>query len=310
MSFTSDLQRLSVTVVVASSAALLALFIAFGGLYGFVHAAQAQTTGDPVFVGAGDIASCSSTGDEATAQLLDGIVGTVFTAGDNAYFSGTDDEFRNCYEPSWGRHKARTKPSVGNHEYQTLGAAGYFNYFGEAAGNRSKGYYSYDLGKWHIIALNSMCHRVGGCADKSPMVNWLKKDLAANKNKKCTLAYFHHPLFSSGEHGNNGQMHSAWKALYAANADVVVNGHDHNYERFAPQDPQGKKNNKRGIREFVVGTGGTFLRPFADIKPNSEVRNADTEGVLKLTLHSTSYDWEFVPVAGKTFRDSGTTNCH
>jgi acid phosphatase type 7 len=190
-----------------------------------------------VLVGAGDIASCSSTGDEATAKLLDGISGTVFTTGDNVYDSGTATEFKNCYEPSWGRHKARTKPSVGNHEYLTAGASGYFGYFGAAAGDPNKGYYSYNLGEWHVISLNSMCENVGGCGATTPMVSWLKQDLAANP-KACTLAYFHHPLFSSGEHGTQ-KMRPTWDVLYAANADIIVSGHDHLYERFAPQSPSG-----------------------------------------------------------------------
>ncbi len=263
----------------------------------------------PVVVGAGDIASCSSTGDEATASLLDGIAGTVYTTGDNAYESGTTDEFENCYEPSWGRHKARTKPSVGNHEYDTPGASGYFSYFGAAAGDPSEGYYSYNLGEWHIISLNSMCENVGGCGASSPMLTWLKNDLAANP-QPCTLAYWHHPLFSSGPHGNQTKMKPTWDALYAANVDVVLNGHDHVYERFAPQTPSGVADPASGIREFVVGSGGRSHYEFSTIKPNSEVLNSDTYGVLKLTLNSSSYAWEFVPEAGKTFTDSGSTNCH
>jgi acid phosphatase type 7 len=263
-----------------------------------------------VLVGAGDIASCSSAGDEATARLLDGISGTVFTTGDNAYNSGTATQFKTCYHPSWGRHKARTRPSVGNHEYNTAGASGYFNYFGSAAGDPRKGYYSYNLGEWHVVALNSMCNQVGGCGATSPMVSWLKQDLAANP-KKCTLAYFHHPLFSSGfHHGNTPRMKPSWDALYAANAEVVLGGHEHNYERFAPQSPSGVANSARGIREFVVGMGGRSHYSFGTVQPNSQVRNANTYGVLKLTLHPSSYEWKFVPVAGKTFTDSGTTSCH
>jgi len=273
--------------------------------------------GDPVFVGAGDIASCASSGDEATANLLDGIPGTVYTLGDNAYNSGTDAEFANCYDPSWGRHKARTKPSVGNHEYQTAGASGYYNYFGDVASPTEpgcrincKGYYSYDLGAWHIVALNSMCENVGGCGASSTMVTWLQGDLAAHPSS-CTLAYWHHPVFSSGSaHGNDPKMIPSWDALYAAGADVVLSGHDHDYERFAPQKSSGEADSTRGIREFVVGTGGRSLRAFGTIRANSEVRNFDTYGVLKLTLHASSYEWQFVPEADKTFSDSGTGNCH
>lgn len=297
----------------AAAAVCLAVVMATGvvlGLHESIRPAEAQTTGDPVLVGAGDISRCDTDNDEATAKLLDGIAGTVFTVGDNAYTSGTDAEFKNCYDPTWGRHKARTKPSVGNHEYNVAGASGYFNYFGTTAGDPTKGYYSYNVGAWHVVVLNSMCEKVGGCNTESPMVRWLKNDLAANSAKKCTLAYWHHPLFSSGEHGNSTKMRPSWQALYAANADLVINGHDHDYERFAPQRPSGAADSARGIREFVVGTGGTTLRPFGTIKPNSQVRNANTHGVLKLTLHATSYDWNFVPVAGKTFTDSGRTSCH
>jgi acid phosphatase type 7 len=266
--------------------------------------------GDPVLVGAGDIASCSSSGDEATAKLLSGIPGTVYTTGDNAYEDGTASEFANCYGSSWGRYKARTRPSVGNHEYQTPKASGYYGYFGSAAGDPDKGYYSYDLGEWHIISLNSMCGKVGGCDANSPMVTWLKEDLASNPTP-CTLAYFHHPLFSSGsEHGNDPRMRPSWDALYEAGAEVVLNGHDHDYERFGPQTPAGKADSKRGIREFVVGTGGNSLYAFLPPKPNSQVRNVHTYGVLKLTLHPGSYEWKFVPVAGKTFTDSGSDSCH
>jgi acid phosphatase type 7 len=265
---------------------------------------------DPVLVGAGDIATPSAQNDEATAKLLDGIPGTVYTLGDNAYPDGAPSEFTNYYGPTWGRHKARTKPSVGDHEYITSGASGYFGYFGAAAGKPSEGYYSYNLGEWHVVVLNSNCTKVGGCGSTSPMVTWLKKDLAANP-RKCTLSYFHHPLFSSGgEHGNISSVRPIWDALYAANADVVLNGNDHNYERFAPQTPSGVADSARGIREFVVGTGGGGLYSLGTIKANSQVRNNTTYGVLKLTLHSSSYTWKFVPVAGKSFTDSGTTTCH
>jgi calcineurin-like phosphoesterase family protein len=291
-------------------AAIAALAVACVLVVFYAKDNAAATDGtDPVLVGAGDIARCSSPGAEATARLLDSIPGTVFTTGDNAYESGTTAEFADCYEPTWGRHKARTRPSPGNHEYKTPGASGYFGYFGTAAGDPSKGYYSYDLGQWRVYALNSMCEEVGGCGAASPMVTWLENDLAANP-ADCTLAYFHHPLFSSGEHGNQTKMGPTWDALYAANADVVVNGHDHHYERFAPQRPDGTRDRERGIREFVAGMGGGSHYPLGTVEPNSQVRNTDTYGVLKLTLHPTSYDWRFVPEAGKTFADSGTRGCH
>jgi acid phosphatase type 7 len=266
---------------------------------------------DPVLVGAGDIADCATSGDQATAKLLDDVSGTVYTLGDNAYESGAPSEFSECYDPTWGRHKDRTSPSLGNHDYYTPEASGYFDYFGPAAGDPKKGYYSYDLGEWHVVVLNSQCkHHVGGCEAHSPMVNWLEQDLASNP-KPCTLAYWHAPLFSSGYHGNNARMKPTWEALYAADAEVVLNGHDHDYERFAPQSPRGAADDARGIRQFVVGTGGRELRPFRPaIEANSEVRNANTFGVLKLTLHPNSYEWKFVPPADATFTDSGTSECH
>lgn len=293
--------------------AVLVLVIAVSAfllyLNGYISAVSEGETLPTTLVGTGDIATCPSTGDEATADLIDDIDGTIFTTGDNAYPDATDADFQNCYGPSWGRHKPRTYPSPGNHEYHTSGASGYFDYFGAAAGDPAEGYYSYELGNWHIVSLNSLCEEAGGCGEDSPMVSWLKEDLAASSST-CTLAYWHHPLFSSGYHGNQDQMNPTWDALYAANVDVVLNGHDHTYERFAPQDPSGVVDSARGIREFVVGTGGADLRPFETIQPNSEVRNADTYGVLKLTLHATSYDWEFVPVKGKTFTDFGSASCH
>ena len=275
-----------------------------------VTARKPPQSANPVLVGAGDISTCRNDSDDATAKLLKNIPGTVFTTGDNAYPAGTSRQYKDCYGPNWGLYKVRTKPAVGNHEYLTDGASGYCDYFGPAAGSPSEGYYSYDAGDWHVVVLNSMCEEVGGCGLGSPMVGWLRKDLAANPNNRCTLAYFHHPLFSSGEHGNQTKMTATWEALYEANTDVVVNGHDHDYERFAPQRPDGTKDPRRGIREFVVGTGGAERRPFRTIEPHSEARNANTPGVLKLTLKPTSYDWEFVPVAGKTFTDSGNETCH
>jgi hypothetical protein len=260
-------------------------------------------SGDPVFVGAGDIANCSRTQDESTAKLLDNIAGTVFTVGDNVYPDGTLTQFNNCYGPTWGRHKNRTKPVPGNHDYHVSGAGGYFDYFGAAAGDRSKGYYSYNLGAWHIIALNSEITQSAGSAQEQ----WLRADLAANP-KTCTLAYWHKPRFSSGQHGNIAASQALWQALYDYGADVVLNGHDHTYERFAPQNPNGQADPK-GIREFVVGTGGAALYSFTSNQPNSEIRNNTTHGVLKLTLHSTSYDWQFIPIAGQNFSDSGSANC-
>ena len=261
---------------------------------------------DPVLVGAGDIAYCGSTGDSATARLLTAIPGTVFTTGDNAYDSGTSSQYANCYGPTWGQVRIRTRPTPGNHDYLTSGAGGYFGYFGTRAGAKGKGYYAYNVGSWRVYALNSNCGYVS-CGSTSAQAAWLKADLAANP-RRCVLAYWHHPLFSSGLHGNNSVVKPLWNILYAAHADVVVNGHDHDYERFARQSPGGVRTT-RGIREFVVGTGGRSHYASATIKPNSLARNNTTYGVLKLTLHSTSYSWKFVPIAGRTYTDSGTTTC-
>ncbi len=268
--------------------------------------------GDAVILAAGDIASCSSQGDETTAALLDAHAGTVITLGDNVYSNGTAAEFNDCYAPTltWGRHKARTQPSAGNHDYNTSGATGYYGYFGAAAGDPAKGYHSYDLGAWHIIVINSNCSAIGGCGAGSAQEVWLRADLAAHL-VACTLAYWHHPRFSSGStHGDNAAMQPVWQALYDFDADLVLNGHEHNYERFAPQSPSGVADASNGIVEIIVGTGGRSHYGFGSPKPNSLVRNGDTYGILKLTLHASSYDFQFVPEPGKTFTDAGAANCH
>jgi hypothetical protein len=267
------------------------------------------STGDPVLVGAGDIGHCGSNGDEETAALIDGIAGTVFTAGDNAYENGSPDQFRDCYEPSWGRHRDRTRPAPGNHDWETSGLVGYLGYFGEAAkGPNGSSWYSYDLGTWHVIVLDSMCSMVDGCGPASAQGQWLAADLAAS-DARCTLAIFHLPRFSSGAHGDTPEMDAFWRPLYAAGVDVVVNGHDHDYERFAPQDPDGRIDGDRGIRQFVVGTGGAPLRDFTRVAPNSELRVVLGHGVIAVTLRDGSYEWDFM-VAGTAFRDRGRTPCH
>jgi hypothetical protein len=275
--------------------------------------AVGQLVGDPVLVGAGDIGSCENTGVDQTASLvaLAGIDATVATFGDSAYPKGTAADFAECYDPFWGRFKERTRPSPGNHEYKTAGASGYFGYFGAAAGDPGEGYYSYDLGSWHVISLNSNCASVaGGCAAGSPQEQWLKADLAAHSNE-CTLAYWHHPRFSSGIHGDDTSVAPFWDALYQAGADVVLNGHDHDYERFAPQNPSGQDDPTLGIREFVVGTGGAELRKFrTPIKPNSVVQVAQQNGVLKMTLRPDGYDWQFVTAPVGTVVDADSARCH
>jgi hypothetical protein len=200
---------------------------------------------------------------------------------------------------------------VGNHEYMTQGAQGYYAYFGAAAGDPARGYYSYQVGSWHVVVLNSNCEEVGGCGAGSPQEAWLRADLAANRSE-CALGYWHHPRFSSGSvHGDNAFMRDLWRTLQELGVDVVLTGHEHNYERFAPQDADGRADPTRGIREFVVGTGGhPTLYPFAPPRPNSEVRETGTYGVLKLTLGSGSYDWQFLPTAGSSFADTGSGACH
>jgi hypothetical protein len=229
--------------------------------------------------------------------------------GDLAYPDGSRENFV-CYDKTWGRAKSRTRPAPGNHEFHSSQATPYFDYFGAAAGDPKTGYYSYELGTWHIVVLNSECKDVGGCDAGSPQEKWLRADLAAHP-AACTLAYWHKPLFSSGgAHGNDLTVKPLFQALYDAKADVVVNGHDHDYERFAPQDAEGAVDSKRGIREFVAGTGGKNHRPFGEPKPNSELRDATAFGVLKLTLKASSYDWQFIPEAGNSFTDSGSGKCH
>ena len=206
-------------------------------------------------VGAGDIARCDDRSDRDTARLLGKTRGTVFTLGDNAYPDGTRAQFRNCYDPTWGKYKKRTKPAAGNHEYGTPGASGYFGYFGKAAGKRGKGYYSYERGSWHIIALNSNCEEVGGCGADSRQGRWLRRDLRKHR-AKCTLAYFHHPLYASGrDYDSPDRVRRFWRILNKRDADVILSGHAHRYERYAPMTPRGKRS-ARGIRQFIVGTGG------------------------------------------------------
>jgi hypothetical protein len=259
-----------------------------------------SSSDDVTLVGAGDIAVCDNDNDELTAQLLDGIPGTVFTTGDDAYEEGAIHEFNNCYGPTWGRHKDRTKPVPGNHEYLTPGAAGYFQYY-----DNIPEYYAYDLGNWRIYALNSEID----VDENSPQITWLQADLASNP-RQCVLAYWHQPRWSSGSHhGSDEDYQTLWQILYEAGAELVLNGHEHNYERFAEMNAEGAALSP-GLREIVVGTGGRDLYEFGSALPASEVRDFSTYGVLKLTLRTDGYDWEFIPIPGSTFTDSGSTSCH
>ena len=243
-----------------------------------------------------------------TARLLAATrLGAILTLGDNQYEDGSYSEFTGsgAYAATWGQRKTITRPVPGNHEYHVSGASGYFDYFGSAAGERGKGYYSFELGSWHLIALNS---EISSSASSS-QAQWLRSDLRTTK-KPCVLAYWHRPRFSSGDHGSSTSVAALWQALYEARADVVLSAHDHDYERFALQNPSGQAD-PNGIREFVVGTGGATHSSFSStIAANSQVRNATTYGVLKLTLRAASYEWQFVPEAGGSFTDSGSNACH
>jgi cell division septation protein DedD len=270
------------------------------------------TAGSPVLIGAGDICITSVIQNaRATAALITARPSdAVFTLGDNSNETGTATQYANCYAPTWGAFLGRTHATVGNHDYMTSGAAPYYSYFGAAAGPAGKGYYSYNLANnWHVIVLNSECSEVGGCGAGSPEETFLRNDLAANSGKHI-LAMWHIPRFSSGSaHGDNPTYTAWWQDLYNAHADIVLDGHDHDYERFALQNPDGVAD-PNGIREFVVGTGGAGQRSFGTIRANSQVRSTGTFGVLQLTLGLHSYSWQFIPVAGKTFTDSGTQPTH
>ena len=278
---------------------LLATFVS-------AHVALAQD-GKFVVLAAGDIAECDfdgkSVGAGTTARLLDRYEGIILALGDLAYPDGTPEQFRNCYDPTWGRHKQRTRPVPGNHDYRTNGATGYFEYWAERAGAGGKGYYSFSLGSWHIIALNSNLKKQA----RSEQLDWLRADLAGT-DARCILAFWHHPIFSSLERGASREMRPIFKALYEAGASVVLAGHDHVYERFAPQDPRSRLDPLNGIRAFTVGTGGAPLYRFARIHPNSAFHHNRSWGVLRLVLMPTSYQWEFVTVNDKRL-DQGRSDC-
>ena len=263
-----------------------------------VPAAARPAASEPQLLAAGDIADCDSDGDEATAALLAGLRGPILALGDTVYERGTDDEYSRCYDPTWGRFRDRTRPVVGNHEYGTENAAGYFRYFGARA-HPPNGWYSFDYGGWHVIALNSNCRAAGGCRAGSPQERWLRDDLSAHR-ARCTLAAMHHPRFSSGLHGSDHSLADLWRALADAHADVVLAGHDHHYERFSLRD---------GIRMFVVGTGGRSHYPVVRRLAWSRAIDWRTYGILALRLRRDGYSWRFVPERGGTFRDAGSALC-
>ena len=237
----------------------------------------------------------------------------MFAAGDLAYDNGSDGDFAKSYDPTWGRARARTIPVIGNHEYNTLNAAGFFSYFGPVAGDPTKGYYSLNIGAWHIVVINSNCSKVGGCNVGSPQEVWLKNDLASH-TQTCALALWHAPYYTSVASGQgvtpDAEIQPIWQDLYNANADLVVNGHAHNYERFAPQDANGNLDMAKGLIEIIAGTGGESHMTFGKLPASRVAQNSTAYGVLKLTLRASSYDWQFIPQAGQTFNDSGTQACH
>ncbi len=278
----------------------------------------------PVVVAVGDLA-CAPGSDEArtrrddhgdacrdadTAALVDALDPVAILAlGDLQYEAGTAEQFRSGYATTWGRFKDRTRPVPGNHEYDS-GGSGYFEYFGTAAGDPTEGWYSFDLGPWHLVALNSNCGAVGGCAEGSAQLRWLRADLAAHTAARCTLAYMHHPRLSSGENGHAKAIDPLWETLVAGGVDVLLVGHDHDYERFAPADAAGARDDARGVREFVVGSGGRNHYDLPAEAPLREASNTTDFGVLSLTLALDSYDWEFVPAGGRPSPDSGRGSCH
>ncbi|MBB4677381.1 metallophosphoesterase family protein [Crossiella cryophila] len=273
-----------------------------------VAAAAAAPAADVTVVAAGDICGSNC---KATAAVVGQInPSAVLTAGDNAYDSGTLSEYRTRYDPTWGKYKTITYPSPGNHEYNTSKASGYFDYFNGVgvqngrAGDRSKGYYDWEIGNWKFIALNSNFSKI----DSAAQLSWLKDRLRTN-TKQCVAAYWHHPLFTLGSHTGETKARPLWQALYDAKADLVLVGHDHNYQRFAPQNPQGKADSA-GLRQVLVGTGGKSNYNFSRDLPNVDAKDAKSNGVLKLTLSGTSYRGDFVPVSGQSYKDSFTGTCH
>lgn len=292
------------------------LLFFFLSLTSHCFAAKKAPNNDSVLIvyTAGDIADCSSkklaAHSAATAKIIHAGIAQnptaiVLTLGDHTYPVGTPDEFENCYESTWGKFKNRTYPIPGNHEYYIPSAYPYFKYFGQAAGSQQRPYYSFNKGSWHIIALDSNLKK----EKQQAQLEWLEQDLKQNRSS-CTLAYWHHPMYSSGLHGNNSIMKPAWEMLMNAKADLVLSGHDHSYERFALQNSRGERDDQTGLREIVVGTGGAKLMPAVWKRQHSEVLNTKTHGVLKLNLKKQSYNWKFLAVKGSNFTDEGRADCY
>lgn len=296
-------RRLTLAARVLGLAMAIGCSQAYFGTEGVVSGPVAP--GDSaVVLAAGDIASCRTSGDELTAALLDTLPGLVLALGDNAYASGSAAEYQTCYAPTWGRHLGRTRAIPGNHDYHTPGAAAYFAYYGERAGPAGRGWYSFDVGAWHVVALNSNAPMSRG----SEQERWLRADLAAHP-RRCTLALMHHPRFSSGMHGDNSAVAPLWRALQEAGADVVLSGHDHLYERFLRMTADGRPDADRGIRSFVVGTGGARHVGFFRRAAGSQVRYDGHWGLLRLTLRADRYEWEFITGADGQRLDHGEDRC-
>ena len=293
---------------------MVCIGLASGTLLAFcLHSVAAFAPGDEAhtLIAAGDIAQCTASGyagsgAEATARLVESLPGAVLALGDLAYPNGTARQFRECYEPTWGRFKDRTRPVPGNHEYNSPGAAPYYAYWGERAGKPGEGFYSFDFGGWHIVGLNS--NLVGGPLE-AKQEQWLVADLNGHR-VGCTLAFFHHARFSSGWHASDRRLNPLVRVLYAHGVDVILSGHDHDYERFAPQDPDGRLDRRRGIRSFVVGTGGAWPGPFIRIQDNSEVRIVGEYGVLWMMLEPDGYRWQFLSAPSRRRLDEGRAACH
>ena len=273
------------------------------------------SAGTVIVAGAGDIACGADSGggackQSATLNLLLSInPNKVLALGDNQYEAGALSDFQNFFGPSWGRLKTRIRPAVGNHEYLTSGASGYFNYFGASAGDPAKGYYSYNLGAWHLVVLNTECSHAGGCAAGSPQHTWLRNNLSTHP--ECTLVYTHHPRWTSDAHAFDSQnMQDMVQLMYDKGVELLLVGHSHFYERFRRNDANQNADPNYGLRQIIVGTGGRNVYGFGTVEPGSEVRNGTTFGVIKLTLRLGGYSWKFVPIAGQTFTDAGTETCH
>jgi acid phosphatase type 7 len=304
------------TLLLIAVVILVAVVAGVAAGYAFVGGGDdGAEAGSPVHVllAAGDIAECDHQGDEATARILAEYPNaTIAPLGDLAYQEGTFAQFEDCYDPSWGKFKDRTRPATGNHDHSTTDAQGYWDYFGSRGGPYDRYYYSYDLGAWHVVVLNSDCWRIEGCELGDPQVQWLREDLNESP-ALCTLAYWHRPPFSSGRYGDTKdteRVQPLWQVAYEEGVDLVLTAHEHSYERFAPLNAEGNRDDRLGLPLIVVGTGGGNLRQFAnDPLPTTEMRNDDTWGVLRLALRPTAYDWRFLPVEGRNFTDSGSRSC-